>query len=190
MTWSPPDARPAAAPVARAASAYGTAYGAAWRRRDDLLAAGVAAAVSVLLGAPVGLLWSSVAPHAHVAVNASDSSVIDGATEVFIASDGWFVAITLLVGVACGVLAWLFGRRHAPYVVIGLAVGGLLAAYVASRVGLRFGQGALRAAIRSGRSGTYVANVALQARVAIAVWPIGALVAFAVPVVSRVDEIT
>jgi hypothetical protein len=158
-------------------------------RREGLLALAVTTAVSVLLGAPVGILWSAVAPHAHVAITASDANVVDGATEVFIAGDGWFVGITLLVGVVCGALAWVIGRRSAPWVVAGLAVGGLLAAYVASKVGVRIGQDSLESAIHSRRIGSYVANVALQAKVAVVAWPLGALIGFAVPVVSRVDEI-
>jgi hypothetical protein len=159
------------------------------RWRDDLLAGSFTTAIVVLLGAPVGLLWSALAPHAHVSVNAAGATVVDGATEVFIAGDGWFIGITLLVGVVTGVLAWLLARGSAPFVVVGLAVGGLLAAYVASKVGIRLGQDSLQAAVHGGRSGTYVANVALQAHVAVFVWPIGALVAFATLVVSRADEI-
>jgi hypothetical protein len=159
------------------------------RWRDDLLAAGFTAAIAVLLGAPVGLLWSALAPHAHVSVSAAGSTVVDGASEVFIAGDGWFIGITLLVGVVTGVLAWLVARASAPFVVVGLAVGGLLASYVASKVGIRLGQDSLRAALRHGPDGTYVANVALQAQVAVLVWPLGALVSFATLVVSRADEI-
>jgi hypothetical protein len=159
------------------------------RWRDDLLAGTVVAAVSVLLGAPVGLLWAALAPHAHVGVDAAGASVVDAATEVFIAGDGWFLGLTLLVGVVSGVVCWLLARRSAPFAIIGLAVGGLLASYIASKVGIRVGQDSLRAAVRSGRPGTYVANVALQAHVAVLVWPLGALAAFTALVVSRVDEL-
>jgi hypothetical protein len=159
------------------------------RWRTDLLTTGFTAAVCVLLGAPLGLLWSAVAPHAHVAVDAAGATIVDGATEVFIAGDGWFIALTLLAGVATGVVAWLVARRSAPYVVVGLAIGGLLASYVASKVGVRLGQDTLQSAVHGGRAGTYVANVALQAKVAVVAWPIGALLTFATLVVSRADEI-
>lgn len=187
MTWTAPDARqPVGLPAAVSAG-----RGRPARRRwpEDLVTLGLTTAVTVLLGAPVGLLWSAVAPHAHVAVEAGGAYIADAETEVFIAGDGWFIGITLLVGVLCGVLAWLAARRSGPFVVIGLAIGGLIASYAASRVGVRIGQDALRDLVRSGRPGTYVGNIVLQAKAAIVVWPLGAVSAFAALVASRVDEI-
>jgi hypothetical protein len=158
-------------------------------RRDDLVAALMTAAVTVLLGAPVGLLWTALAPHSHVSVEAGGAFIADAETEVFIAGDGWFVGITLLVGVLIGVLAWLVVRQSGPFVVVGLFVGGLAAAYVASKVGVRVGQDMLEAVVHSNRPGTYRSNVALQATAAIAAWPLGAVAAFALLVATRVDEV-
>lgn len=144
----------------------------------------------MLLGAPAGLLWSALAPHSHVAVEAGGAFIADAQTEVFIAGDGWFVGITLLAGVLTGLLAWRLARGAGALVVVGLAVGGLLAAYVASRVGVRVGQDALAAAVHSGRPGTYVSNVALQAQSALAAWPLAALTVFAALAASRVEDIS
>jgi hypothetical protein len=157
--------------------------------REDLVTFALTAAVTVLLGAPLGLVWSAVAPHAHVTVAAGETYITDGATEVFIAGDGWFIGLSLLVGVGCGVLAWLVARRSGPFVVVGLAVGGLVAAYVASRVGVRVGQDAWLPAAHSGREGTYTGNVVLKAQAAMVVWPLAAVSAFAALVASRVDEL-
>jgi hypothetical protein len=157
--------------------------------RADLAALGMTAGVTVLLGAPLGLLWSAVAPHAHVRVEAGDAFISDATTEVFIAGDGWFIGLTLLAGVVCGVLAWLAARGSGPFVVVGLALGGLAAAYVASRVGVRIGQDTLRDLVRNGRQGTYVGNIALQAQAALVVWPLGAVAAFATMVAARLDEL-
>ena len=147
------------------------------------------AAVTVLLGAPVGLLWTALAPHSHVSVEAGGAFITDAETEVFIAGDGWFLIITLLVGVLTGALAWLVVRRSGPFVVVGLFVGGLAAAYVASKVGVRVGQDMLETVVHSGRLGTYRSNVALQAIAAIVAWPLGAVAAFALLVATRVDEL-
>lgn len=148
------------------------------------------ACYTVLLGAPIGLLWAALAPHSHVVVEAGVQPYIaDAESEVFIAGDGWFLGITLLVGIVTGVLAWLVARRSGPFVVVGLAVGGAVAAYVASKVGVRIGQDALASAVHAGRVGTYVGNVALQTKTALVAWPLGALAAFATLVASRVDEI-
>ncbi len=148
------------------------------------------AGVTVLLGAPLGILWSAVAPHAHITVQAgAEPYISDVTTEVFIAGDGWFIGLTLLAGVLCGVLAWLVARGSGPFVVVGLAAGGLAAAYVASRVGVRIGQDSFQALLRSGREGTYVGNIALQAEAALVVWPLAAVSVFAGLVASRVDEL-
>jgi hypothetical protein len=187
MDWTPPDARRPAGVSAVAAARGATPALRRWRA--DLVVFAFTVGCTVLLGAPVGLVWSALAPHAHVAVEAGGAYIADVETEVFIAGDGWFIGLTLLIGVGCGVLAWLVARRSGPFVVVGLAVGGLIAAYVASRVGVRIGQDSLRALVRSGRPGTYVGNIALQAKAAFVIWPLGAVSAFAVLVASRVDEL-
>ena len=168
---------------------FGTGVTVASRWREDVLTGLMSAAVVVLLGAPVGLLWSALAPHARVVVTGGEGYIADAQTEVFIAGDGWFIGITLVVGLCTGALGWLAARRSGPFVVVGLAVGGLVAAYVASRVGLRVGQAELLAVVQSGRDGNYVGNVALQATAAIVVWPLGAMAAFTALVASRVDEL-
>jgi hypothetical protein len=185
VSWSAPDTRRSPG-TATPTDAFPPAEP---RWRDDLIAAALTAAFSVLLGAPIGLVWTALAPHAHVAIDAAGANVVDGATEVFIGGDGWFLAVTLVAGVVCGAVAWLLACRSAPYVLVALVGGGLLASYVASKVGVRLGQDDLRAAISSGTKGNYTANVALQMKTAIVLWPLGALVSFVVLVLSRVDEI-
>ena len=190
MTWSPPDARrtgsatppPPAAPTRGGRSGGGS-------RREDAITGTLLAGLVVLLGAPVGLLWSAVAPHSHAVVEAGGAYIADAESEVFIAGDGWFLGLTLLAGVLTGVLAWMGSRRSGPYAVVALAVGGLIAAYVASKVGIRIGQDALKAAVRSGRLGTYTSNIALQTMTAIVAWPLGGVVAFAALVAARGDEV-
>ena len=157
--------------------------------REDLVTLAMTAGVTVLLGAPMGLLWSAVAPHAHVRVEAGAAYISDATTEVFIAGDGWFIGLTLLAGVVCGVLAWLVARHSGPFVVVGLAAGCLAAAYVASRVGVRIGQDALRELVRSGQQGDYVGNIALQTKAALVAWPLGAVASFATLVAARLDEL-
>jgi len=157
--------------------------------RIDLVPAAFVAGMTVLLGAPAGVIWSALAPHARIAISASGATFADGATEVFVAGDGWFLGVCAAAGLLSGLLAWLGARRSGPYVVVALAVGGLLAAYVGAKVGRRIGQDELRAAAAAGRPGTYVANVALQAKQAVLVWPIAALATFVALVASRADEI-
>ena len=153
-------------------------------RRQDAVCGVFAAAVSCLLGAPAGLLWAALAPHAHVTITSAGASVVDGASEIFIAADAWFLGVTAVVGLVVGAVAWLVARGSGPAVVIGLAVGSVLGAYVAAKVGMRPGQDTLRAAAVVGRRGRYAANVVLQTRQAVLGWPIASLVAFATLVVA------
>ena len=106
----------------------------------DAWAGLVTAAVVVLLGAPIGLLWGAVSPRvAVVKASAQAVNLQMPETKAFVAGDGWFLIITLLAGIACGVVgAWL-GRKRSPGVAIGLVVGGVLASLIAWKVGHRFG---------------------------------------------------
>ncbi|MCA1712686.1 MAG: hypothetical protein LC789_14050 [Actinobacteria bacterium] len=156
---------------------------------EDLVSSFFVTAVAILLGAPVGLLWAALAPHARIDITAAGATFADGASEVFVAADGWFLGITLLAGILLGLLTWLLARGSGPYVVVGLAVGGLVAAYVASKVGMRPHQDALRDAAAAGQQGRYVANVALQAWQVLLAWPIAALGAFLTLVAARPDEV-
>lgn len=157
--------------------------------REDAVTGLFTLAVVVLLGAPTGLLWSALAPHAKVVINANGANFANAITEDFIAADGWFAAMVLVVGVLTGALAWLCVRGAGPFVVVALAVGGLLAALVAAEVGMRPGQAALQAAAQAGRAGNYVANVALQSNLAVVLWPVGALASFLTLILSRPDQI-
>lgn len=157
--------------------------------REDGAAGLFTAAACCLLGAPTGLLWSALAPHAHVSITSNGATIVDGAAELFIAGDAFFLGVTVVVGLLLGGLCWLVARGSGPSVVVGLAVGGLLGAYVAARVGMRPGQDTLRAAEIVGRHGRYAANVALQAKLAVLGWPIAALAAFSTLVLSRPDRL-
>ena len=156
--------------------------------RSDVVTGAFVAGVSVLLGAPAGLLWSALAPHAPIAISARGATFADGAPEVLVAGDGWLLGVALVLGLLSGFLTWLVARGSGPYAVIGLAVGGALAAYVAAKVGRRIGQDELRAAAAAGVPGTYVANVAVQAMQVVLVWPIAALASFLSLVAARPDE--
>jgi len=147
--------------------------------RDDILAGLVTLVVTVLAAAPVGLLWAALAPRADVVVEGGGVQLAQqGGLGVFIAADGSFLLAGLLAGAVSGVFAWRLGRAHGPAVVLALTVGGLLAAYLAVRVGQQVGVEALERAIAEDPRRMLELPVRLRAREALVGWPVGALLAY------------
>jgi hypothetical protein len=139
-------------------------------------AAGVVVAVaSVLAAAPVGLLWAALAPRVTVVIAAGKADLSEGATPAYIAGDGWFVGVTLVVGLVAGLLVLALGRRYGPGVVLGLALGGLLGAEVARRTGHLVGLDDAKALVRSGRDGRVQLAPTVRSWQTLAVWPVAAL---------------
>ena len=155
----------------------------------DLAAAGLTTLGLVLLAAPVGLLWAWLAPHVDVQLAAGGADIADPETKDFISADGHFLILGLVVGALCGVTAYLLGRRHGPGVVIALALGGLLAAWVAARTGMTVGRSSFRSALDAGGgSGIIQVNVRLRASAALFGWPVAALVSFLFAAMRRPER--
>ncbi len=107
---------------------------------SSFFAAILVAVIIAATGVFVGWIWAAVAP--RVAVIRTDSGFIyaDPEPEQAIAADGWFAIIGLVVGVVFAILAWVLLRRHRGVaVLIGLAIGSLVGASLASWVGYRIG---------------------------------------------------
>jgi hypothetical protein len=176
----------------------GPTTGQTWRQ--ELLPALGVAVGSVLLGAPMGLLWSAVAPRLRISFGKTGPSAPDlESTKAFIGADGTYLLLMLAAGLLCGTLAWLFARRSGPWTVIGLTVGGLLAALVAARVGLVPGSHDAVVALRQGKVGhppidLYLGRLKgetphLRAGWAAVGWPVGALAAFLVGALRRPEDL-
>lgn len=134
----------------------------------------------VLLGAPVGLLWAAVAPTVEVVLGDGTARLVDPNGDGFIAVDGVFLLLALAAGVVCGAVSWRLVRHPGTGVVVGLVVGGLLAAEVARRTGELVNAGEALAALESGREGVVELSVRLRAEQARLAWPVGGLAAHAV----------
>jgi len=156
---------------------------------DALHALGVVVGM-VLLGAPVGLLWSVVSPRMQFTVSDEGLEVLGAETsEQLMGADGSYLLVVFAAGLVCGFLAWWLARRSGPWTVLALAVGGVLAALVAARVGLLPGKAEVLAALKPGtpERGTFDLYLGargegdqlnLRAPWAAVAWPVGALVAF------------
>jgi hypothetical protein len=102
--------------------------------RAEILLGAVVAAFSALLGAAVGLIWAAGAPRVHLAA-AIDGS--ESAAKPLIGDDVRLAVLGIIAGVLVAVVVLVAGRHRArgPGEVLGLAVGGVLGALVAARVG-------------------------------------------------------
>lgn len=173
---------------------------AASRWREDLTAFVGIVVGSVLLGAPAGLLWSRVAPRLTVQIKADGPHVADlESSKAFIGADGSYLIVMFVLGLLCGLLAWRFARRSGPLTVLGLALGGTLAALIAASVGLRPGAHHAIEALKQGspfrgsvhlflgvRSGD---ALSLRAKWAAVGWPVGACLAFLLSALRRPEEL-
>ena len=174
--WASPDPRP---------SGTGTCFGTVPSPRTDgtplwhdVRAGVLTVVVTVLVGAPVGLLWAALAPRVVVEVSGEDVQVLDAYRDGFIAVDAWFFAAVLVAGVIGGVLAWRLGGPHGPAVVLGLVVGGLAAAWIAARVGGEVDRLTAQQLIDSGVQGRRQIAVQLRSTSALLGWPLASLLAF------------
>lgn len=151
----------------------------------------------VLLGAPAGLLWAAVAPHYTVVFEGGQPTYpLIESTKAFIGVDASYVLVSVGAGVLCGLGAWFLGRRSGPWTVVALALGGVLAALVAARVGVLPGrQAAFEALDRKQGSVSLFLGIRvgddthLRAPWAAVSWPVAALVAFLVPALMKPEEL-
>ena len=105
-------------------------------RRTLLVGVSVTAAMAAA-GAPLGLLWSWLAPTVPV-INAGRNGIVvnDPSPEEYIAADAWFTMIGFTFGLLAAVLIWLVQRRdRGPGLLLGVVLGGLASSLVMWQVG-------------------------------------------------------
>lgn len=176
--WSTPDPRRPLAALPPTRTAYDLPLDARPPVRQDVLAGLVTVAVTVLAGAPVGLIWAALAPRVDVVVVGSDVQLVEPGSSAFIAGDAAFLLAALLAGAVGGVVAWALGRAHGPTVVVALTAGGLVAAYVAMTVGQQVGLEEVRSAVEAGAQGPLELSLRLRAQEVLVAWPVGAMLGY------------
>lgn len=120
------------------------------------LAAGVAAVlVLALLGAPLGLLWRSVAPSVPVIQADGGAVLAQPQPEEFVAADGWFSLFGLIFGLLAAIGVWLFLRRYrGPIGMVVAVLGSIGAAVVAWQVGRQIGLAEYHRLLETAAAGT------------------------------------
>ena len=185
--WAAPGpAAPTSWPLAPFARATGPRV-----LRAQLLAGLVVAAATVLLAAPVGLLWTAVSPRVSIVVSGVEAfAFVDSEPEGYVGADAVFTLLTATVGVVVGYLCWRWARRFGPAVAVALAAAGLAASFTAMTVGERYEQprrAAAVAAVTEGVTGVRELGLSVRAQEATVAWPLGALVGFLLPLAYRRD---
>jgi hypothetical protein len=107
-----------------------------WR---DGIGALVVALVAAALGAPLGLLWTTVGPHVDIVMTPAGPDLANYNTEAFVGGDLSFAAITLVTGALLGGVAYLLRRWRGPLMVVGLALGCVAGAWITWKLGARIG---------------------------------------------------
>jgi hypothetical protein len=144
--------------------------------RDELKTAGLVALAPIIAAVPVGILWWLVAPVARL--HYVDGSVLlsEGEGESAVAADGWFAVCAAVAGLVCAALVFARLRRARIGALVGLAVGGLLAAVLAWRLGVLLGPGSIRDSIKGLHSGAFFDGpLDVSAKGVLLLWPLASV---------------
>ncbi|WP_213453983.1 DUF2567 domain-containing protein [Rhizomonospora bruguierae] len=112
-------------------------------RKRPALTAGLAlltVAVVTGLGAPLGWLWSTLAPDVPVEMTTNGPVLADPQPEQYFAADGWFTLLGLAFGLLVAVVVWFAPRRlRGPVGLLSVVLGGIGAALLGWYVGRHIG---------------------------------------------------
>jgi hypothetical protein len=94
-----------------------------------------------VLGALLGLVWALWSPPGPRALVLAPGVREPDETESFIAGDGRFLVIAVIVGLVAGLVAWRRVHNRGPLTLLALGVGGLLGSLLMEVVGHLTGGG-------------------------------------------------
>ncbi|MCX4663221.1 hypothetical protein OG701_28925 [Streptomyces uncialis] len=145
--------------------------------RAELREAAVIMAAVAAAGALLGLLWLWLAPRVPLVADSDAVYLGDTEGEQAIGIDGTFTLLAVGFGALSALVVFLVRRRGGIPLVAGLAVGGLLGALLAWRLGVWLGpaQDVVAHAKEVGKGVTFDAPLKLEARGALLVWPVTAM---------------
>ncbi|MFJ2156177.1 DUF2567 domain-containing protein [Streptomyces sp. NPDC087856] len=150
--------------------------------KTEVIEAVVVTVASAVGGVLLGVLWWWLAPHVPLVGDVVDKSWVvylkDSEGEQAVGVDGTFTLLAVAFGVVSALVVFLLRRRGGVPLVAALALGGLLASFVAWRLGVWFGptKDVLAHAKAVGKGVTFSAPLKMGAKGALLAWPVAALV--------------
>jgi hypothetical protein len=141
-------------------------------------AALLAGLLTLLLAPWVGMFWQWVAPAPkYVNIDGSVYPADEDSSE-FIAADGWFLIIGLLVGLACGAVGYWRYRRALPAMLV-MTAAAYAAAWIARETGQAFGPPEVAQAAVGTVDGDQIRGaIDVRSRIVLLGWPVGVLIAY------------
>jgi hypothetical protein len=145
--------------------------------KSELRQAAVLTVVLAVSGVLLGLLWLWLAPHVPLIADSKAVYLKDSEGEQSAGVDGTFALLGAGFGLVSAVVVFALRRHGGVPLVVALAVGGLLGALVAWRLGVWLGpeQDVAAHAKRVGEGVTFDAPLELKAKGALLAWPLLAM---------------
>jgi hypothetical protein len=140
--------------------------------------AALAAGLTLLIAPYVGIVWEWVAP-APTYVNLSGEVYLDNQdSSEFIAADGWFLILGLLLGIASAALAYWRWRGDVA-VIAAMSGASVLASLIAREVGEAFGPAPIQqTALTLADGETIQGSITLASDGILFIWAVGILLTY------------
>lgn len=140
--------------------------------------AGIVAALTLLVAPYVGILWERIAPAPTYVNLAGEVFLSNQDSSDFIAADGWFLVIGLLVGVASAGLGYWRWRGDLA-VILAMTGAAVLGALIAREVGEAFGPAPIQQTAQTLAQGeTIKGSIEIAANGVLLGWPVGILLTY------------
>lgn len=149
------------------------------RIRGEIVRGVLVALLVGVSGVVLGLFWLWLSPRIPMVSDGKAVYLKDTEGEEAVGGDGTFVVIAVILGVLSAAAVFLRHRRGGVGVVLGLALGGLLASLVGWRLGVALGPTTdiVAHAKAVGPKVVFDGPLELRAKSALVAWPAAAMLA-------------
>ncbi|GAA0894930.1 MULTISPECIES: magnesium transporter [Streptomyces violaceusniger group] len=146
--------------------------------RAELVQASLVAIAVAVSGVLLGLLWLWLAPKVPLVSDGSAVYLKNSEGEDAVGADGMFTLLGLAFGAVSAIIVFLLFRHGGIALVVGLAIGGVLASVIAWRLGVWLGptSDVVAHAKAAGKGVTFDGPLKLGAKGALLAWSVAAMV--------------